>query len=161
MAKRGQPKKLKTPAAMLTMFNKYVKHCESKPIKKMDFKGKDATKVYYEVPFPLTMSGFESYSFKNGGPVEMSHYFANADNGYVDFLPICAHIRREIRNMQIAGGMAGVYNTSITQRLNGLVEKTETKAKIESSVDLDLSKVSTEALKQLLDAAKNSDKETT
>jgi hypothetical protein len=32
-----------------------------------------------------------------------------------------------IRNDQIDGGMVGQYNSSITQRLNGLVEKTENK----------------------------------
>jgi hypothetical protein len=32
-----------------------------------------------------------------------------------------------IRNDQIDGGMVGQYNPSITQRLNGLVEKTDNK----------------------------------
>jgi hypothetical protein len=36
---------------------------------------------------------------------------------------VCSRIRKNIREDQIAGGMAGIYNASITQRLNGLTEK--------------------------------------
>ena len=38
---------------------------------------------------------------------------------------ICTRIRAEIRQDQIDGGMAGIYNTSITQRLKGLVDKSD------------------------------------
>jgi hypothetical protein len=46
-------------------------------------------------------------------------------------LPICSYIKREIRTDQINGGMVGQYNASITQRLNGLTEKTETTVTME------------------------------
>jgi hypothetical protein len=45
--------------------------------------------------------------------------------------PICSYIKREIRTDQINGGMVGQYNASITQRLNGLTEKTETTVTME------------------------------
>ena len=35
------------------------------------------------------------------------------------------HIEDEIRTDQIEGGMVGQFNPSITQRLNGLTEKTD------------------------------------
>ena len=38
----------------------------------------------------------------------------------------CSHIKELIRLDQISGGMAGIYNPSITQRLNGLKEETHT-----------------------------------
>jgi hypothetical protein len=53
------------------------------------------------------------------------------DNAYEQFLPICSYIKREIRTDQINGGMVGQYNASITQRLNGLTEKTETTVTME------------------------------
>ena len=56
---------------------------------------------------------------------QLSHYFANTDNKYSDYLTICSRIKRSVRQDQIEGGMAGIYNPSITQRLNGLVEKTQ------------------------------------
>jgi hypothetical protein len=39
---------------------------------------------------------------------------------------ICTHIKEIVRQDQIEGGMVGQYNPSITQRLNGLKEQTET-----------------------------------
>lgn len=92
----------------------------------MEYKGKEAQQVYYELEAPLTMEGFECYvADQPGMPWSLEHYFANTDGRYEDFVTICSRIRREIRKDQIKGGMVGVYNTSITQRLNNLVERTE------------------------------------
>ena len=44
---------------------------------------------------------------------------------YKRFSTIVTRIRKEVRNDQIGGGMAGIYNPSITARLNNLVEKKE------------------------------------
>ncbi len=71
------------------------------------------------------MEGFKVYCFNEIGSIK--HYFENRDNSYDEYVPICTHIRDIIRNDQIDGGMVGQYNPSITQRLNGLVEKTENK----------------------------------
>ena len=43
-------------------------------------------------------------------------------------------VYKDIRNNQIEGGMAGIYNPSITQRLNGLVERTENKHEVSEIV---------------------------
>jgi predicted transcriptional regulator len=75
------------------------------------------------------------------------------DGAYNEYLPICTHIREEIRNNQIIGGLLGVYNPSITQRLNNLVERSEIDHKGEIKNTYDLSKVSTDTLKELLNAA--------
>jgi len=69
------------------------------------------------------MEGFEVYCFKNHSDVH--HYFDNTDGRYEAYRTICAHIRKEIRKDQIEGGMVGQFNPSITQRLNGLTEKTD------------------------------------
>jgi hypothetical protein len=60
----------------------------------------------------------------------MDHYFSNREGRYEDFVGICTRIRKEIRDDQIKGGMAGIFNPSITQRLNNLVEKTENKHEV-------------------------------
>jgi hypothetical protein len=60
----------------------------------------------------------------------IDRYFANTDNAYEDFRSICSRIKKTIRQDQIEGGMAGVYNPSITQRLNSLVEKSENKHEV-------------------------------
>lgn len=58
---------------------------------------------------------------------------ANREGRYAEFVPICRTIKQRIRNDQIEGGMAGIYNPSITQRLNGLTEKTENENRNENT----------------------------
>ena len=57
----------------------------------------------------------------------------NKDGLYNDFVGICSRIKEWIREDQITGGLLGQYNPSITQRLNGLTEKTQTEISIEQS----------------------------
>jgi hypothetical protein len=74
---------------------------------------------------PLSLEGFANYCFYKKIHNNLEHYFANTDGLYSDYLSVCARIRAIIKQDQIDGGMAGIYNPSITQRLNGLVDKTE------------------------------------
>ncbi|NOQ49534.1 MAG: hypothetical protein GQ553_02580 [Nitrosomonadaceae bacterium] len=71
----------------------------------------------------MTFAGFKRYCTDHYGCVEQ--YFVNQDQCYDDFISICRAIKTEIREDQIIGGMLGVYNASITQRLNNLKEQTE------------------------------------
>jgi hypothetical protein len=79
----------------------------------------------------LTIDGFECWCADNGIISDLSNYFANSDNKYADYSTICSRIRKAVRNDQIQGGMVGIYNPSITQRLNGLAEKSEVTTKQE------------------------------
>ena len=111
---------------MWDLFKKYTKHTKANPIKKMDFKGKEVTTVHYELERCLTMEGFENYVADiPDHPMSLEHYFANTGEDYKKYLTICSRIRKSIRQDQIEGGMSGIYNPSITQRLNGLVDKQE------------------------------------
>jgi hypothetical protein len=69
------------------------------------------------------MSGFRVFAHDNG--LVVHDYFANTGGRYSAFTTICTRISDEIRNDQIQGGMVGQFNASITQRLNGLTEKTD------------------------------------
>jgi len=125
-------KYIETPEILLNLFNEYKKWVKSNPIKKNDFKGKDATTVYYELERPLTMEGFENFVAEIPDmPYSLDQYFSNQGGAYENYLGICSRIRRIIRDDQIAGGMAGIYNPSITQRLNNLVDKQEHTVKAE------------------------------
>lgn len=90
---------------------------------KVQYVGKDGCRMTDAMKLPYTMEGFEVFCYENYGTVE--HYFRNSDGNYSDFCTICSHIKKEIRSNQITGGLLGVYNPSITQRLNGLTEKTD------------------------------------
>ena len=102
----------------------------SKQWDKIQYVGKDGSRKVDHPKLPLTLEGLKRYCWdENIGNIEQ--YFVNKDNLYDDFVSICSRIKNEIREDQIAGGMLGFYNPSITQRLNGLAEKSEIKANIE------------------------------
>ena len=120
-------KYIETPEILLNYFNEYKKWAKSTPLLKHTFVGKDGNSAYEERERPLTMEGFETFLFNNGVIGDLSHYFCNLNDRYKDYIAICHAIKKAIRSDQIDGGMAMIYNPSITQRLNGLVEKTDNK----------------------------------
>ena len=128
---RGNGKYIETPERMWELFAAYVQEVKSNPRKKVVFVGKDGMQKDEPLERPLTMEGFELYVADLGIAQDLSHYFSNANNAYDDYLAICTRIRKAIRRDQIEGGMVGQYNASITQRLNGLAEKTHNEVKIE------------------------------
>jgi len=112
-------KYIETPEKMWELFEAYKSNRQPREIQKATASG---VKSEWHTP-PLTMEGFEVYCYRLGFTVE--HYFKNTNSAYDEYCPICLHIRKEIRQDQIEGGMVGQYNPSITQRLNGLTEKTD------------------------------------
>jgi hypothetical protein len=127
---QGRNKAIESPEKMMELFSAYKKKAKSNPILKHTFVGKDGKSVYEERERALTMEGFELYCFEQGIISDLSQYFSNKDERYSDFDAICHTIRKAIREDQIQGGLAGVYNPSITQRLNGLTEKVQTEQNI-------------------------------
>ena len=128
--KVGRPKAIESPEVMYQLFQEYCEHIKANPIKVKDWVGGMAKPVVREKEVPLTMEGFEIYGFRQGIVIGLDQYFANREGRYEDFVSICSRIRKEIRDDQIKGGMAGIFNPSITQRLNNLVEKTENKHEV-------------------------------
>lgn len=121
----GRPNKIHSPEHLWELFQEYKKKTKENPFIVKDYVGKDADLVYREKERPLTIEGFENYCADKGVIQDLGDYFTNTRGRYKRFSAICARIRREVRADQIEGGMAGMYNPSITQRLNNLVEKTQ------------------------------------
>ena len=115
----------KSPHELELAWKAYKDHLIEEASKwlKIQYVGKEGQRMTDEMKLPYTMDGFEVFCYNNYGTVEQ--YFKNKDGYYTDFVPICSHIKKEIRENQITGGMLGIYNPSITQRLNNLVEKVE------------------------------------
>lgn len=130
----GLNKTIDSPESMFSYFKQYRTWAKSNPIEIEDYVGKDAERVMRQKPRPLTMEGFENWLFENDIIGSVDQYFSNQEERYSNFVGICRAIRQIIRQDQIEGGMAGVYNPSITQRLNGLVDKTESKINIEQPI---------------------------
>jgi hypothetical protein len=126
----GKRKYIETPDKLWEYFQEYKKETKSKPFLIKDWVGKDAFNVQREKERPLTIEGLECWLFEKDIIGDLSHYFANTDNKYTEYLTICHAIKKAVRQDQIEGGMAGMYNPSITQRLNGLVEKTQTEVSV-------------------------------
>lgn len=127
MARPEGTKNIETPELLWQLFTEYAEYIKINPILVHDFVGKDGDSVHRKKQRPFTMEGFECYLYDKGIISDLSHYFCNLDNRYSDYVAICSRIRKAIRANQIEGGMAGIFNPSITQRLNNLVEKTDNK----------------------------------
>ena len=142
----GRHKNIETPEIMWELFCEYRTEVKSNPITIVEqkkgntiipkgFEG-DLPDAIVELPAqrPLTMEGFQNFLDDEDVISDVTDYFENKNNSYSDFLRICRRIKRTIRQDQIEGGMAGIYNPSITQRLNNLVEKTENKHEVSEIV---------------------------
>jgi hypothetical protein len=121
----GRVKLIETPEKLWGLFTEYKNEVKSNPRVKHVFVGKDGSSEYERLERPLTMEGFECFCYDKG--VTVSNYFEDKHNAYADYYAICSRVKREIRHDQIEGSMVGQYNTSITQRLNGLTDKQEIK----------------------------------
>ena len=127
MARPFGTKKIESPEKLWELFAEYKTLTKQSPRYRTQFVGRDGVMVKEPLERPLTMEGFELFLFENDVITDVSDYFENKDNRYADYIPICSRIKKAIRKDQIEGGMVGQYNPSITQRLNGLVEKTDNK----------------------------------
>lgn len=115
----------KSPEALEKAWDEYKIFLsqDAKRWPKVQYVGKDGKRVEDYPKLPLVKEGFEVFCYKNYGNV--GQYFDNKGGYYADFVAVCSRIRTEIRQDQITGGLLGMYNPSITQRLNGLREVTQ------------------------------------
>jgi len=132
MARPFGTKNIETPEQMWSLFDQYKTWNDTHPFYVKDWVGAQAKEVLRQKEKPLTYEGFKNFCRKRIG--EVHQYFDNANESYNDYLNICRAIKDEIRQNQIEGGMAMIFNPSITQRLNGLVEKSEVKANIDGQI---------------------------
>lgn len=147
-------KYISTPEKMWELFLMYRKWVKENPIEIEDYVGKEAIRVMRQKPRCLTLEGFENFVAEiDKMPKDLGDYFENRDGRYEDYVAICSRIKRIIRQDQIEGGMANIYNASITQRLNNLAEKREldhTSKGEKITNSWDLSKLTNEEVDTLL-----------
>jgi hypothetical protein len=123
---KGVDKKIKSPQHLWELFLLYKQWAKDNPITIEDYVGKEAQRVLREKPRALTVAGFNVFLDEQDVIVTLKDYFSNKEDRYTDFAPICSRVRNHVRANQIEGGLAGVLNASITQRLNGLHEHVKT-----------------------------------
>lgn len=118
-------KYIESPDKLWEHFTNYRKEVKSNPILVEDYVGKDADRVDRKKERALTMTGFSAWLFEQGIIANIWHYFTNPDGVYDEYIDICRACKESIKADQLNGGLAGIYNPSITQRLNNLSEKVE------------------------------------
>lgn len=121
--KTGRPLNVETPEELWQLYLNYKQWCEDNPIKIQDFVGKDGDEVIRKKIRPLTIEGYKNYCYGIVGNVEQ--YLNNLEQRYPQFVSICTRIKEEIRQHQLEGGLTGLYNPSITARINNLKEQVE------------------------------------
>lgn len=116
------------------LFLSYVETRKSDPIKVEDWVGAAAKRVDRKREKPLTKNGFFLY-VKNVKGCWVKHYFEKkATVPYEPYKEIIDMIEESIKDDQIVGAMCGIYNATITARLNGLTEKVEESGSKEVSI---------------------------
>lgn len=105
-------------------FLEYRDSVLNSPRIKVEYVGRNGDKVETPLRVPLTAEGFENFVY-NKREFSIHDYLYSTNERYTKFSTIRSRIKRFIRQDQIEGGMVGQYNASITQRLNGLTDKSE------------------------------------
>lgn len=128
MGKQKPPEKKKYIGSPDELWNYFLAYCsdvKAKPFEVEDWVGGMAKKVIRKKEKPLTLEGFNTWLFLSNIISSVHDYMGNKNKAYDSYSEICSRIKEVIRTDQIEGGMSGMYNPSITQRLNGLKEQVE------------------------------------
>jgi len=118
-----KPKYIETPEKMWELFEAYKKEVKDNPRIKVEYVGKDGERVNTPIERPLTVEGFKTFGAYKVGTLH--HYFTNPEGAYDEYRTIITRIREEVRAEQFDGAMVNHYNSNLTARLNGLVDKKE------------------------------------
>lgn len=124
----GRPPKYKTEEELWAKFIEYVNWCDDNPVpvsikkKATQKQGRSneqsGTKEEQTVPRPYTVYGWQAWS--------MLTNWSQYRKEHPDFVMVIRAIDTAITSQQVDGAMAGLYNSNLTARLNGLVDRQET-----------------------------------
>jgi hypothetical protein len=136
----GKRKYIETPEKMWELFVAYRDEVKGSPRRKVEYVGRNGERVETPIERPLSMDGFFCFGYDN--KITLHHYFDNPEGAYDDYRGITTRIRQSVRAEQIDGAMVNAYNSNLTARLNGLTDKREVDARIETpifkGIDLDV-----------------------
>lgn len=123
--KHGRDRIIQDPDILAKAADDYFRWCEEHPIEKMDFKGKDAERVVYEIPRPFKKGEFARFC-------HLSEWRLIEDLKIVskDFSQIITHIEGVIADQKYENAVAGLYNPNIVARDLGLTDKQEHKVQV-------------------------------
>lgn len=122
--KRGRPPKFKTAEELAKAFEEYKEFVNAHPYEITTIvKGKEFVN---RVPHPYTLCGFMVFIDTCREWYDWAKYTKTRGE---DFCGVVTRIETEVRENQVGGGMAGIYNSNLTARLNGLTDKKDVTSK--------------------------------
>lgn len=147
VAKRGgRPRKFNSPTDLINAFEKYCRWAKENPMVVTDrstkkFKAELVDNKVRQTPGaaetsqatverPLTIDGFCAHAGISNWTQMKANYAERPG-----FMSIFACIERAIRDQQSAGGLIGIYDSSLTARIAGLADKKEVTLEGDLSVD--------------------------
>lgn len=131
----GRPLKFPTPKKLWETFKAYKKWAKENPINKPHCL-KDGTIIQIPVPRPYTMFDFATFCGMHKSGID--NYGTREDHKI--FFGVYRRIHNEISSQRLGGAMCDVYNANLTARLDGLAEKNNIEAKVETNEkEIDLS----------------------
>ena len=132
--KVGRPKKLKSPKILMDAAKEYFEWCHANPVIKNEMikSGEHAGSIV-AVPVlrPYTWMGLEMWLYDKKIIAKLDDYRANKNDNYSDFSDTLMHITNIIRDQQLTGGLADIFNSNLISRVLGLSEKSESTVTIE------------------------------
>ncbi|MFS4469123.1 hypothetical protein [Maribacter sp. 2210JD10-5] len=130
-----------TPDELLQAFEDYKIWAKQNPKIKQVPNTKTDSVINLEMEIPLTKTGFILYLRREGITGSGTDILFNRDGRFEDFVEVNQYIDDSTFDDQFTGGMAGVFNHSLTARKLGLTDKqevkTEEKIKIKFGGDSD------------------------
>lgn len=132
--KVGRPKNLKSPKILMAAAKEYFEWCDENPVIKNEMikSGEHAGSIV-AVPIlrPYTWYGLEMWLRDKNIVAKLDDYRANSRDAYSEFADSLMHITNIIRDQQLTGGLADIFNSNLISRVLGLTEKSESTVTIE------------------------------
>lgn len=116
-----------TEEELFIHFQAYIVETKSNPFLVMDFgmTKEGAQIVKMEKERPLSVDGFSVFLWERNIYRGFRNIVTNPDGIFDNLAEVVSYIREVIRRDQVEGGLAGVYNQTLTARLNNITEKSE------------------------------------
>lgn len=121
----GRPPIFETPDDLWRCFTEYVALVEQHEINLPTYVVKGSKREEGKggkIARPLTFQAFMAFA---GISSEWSDFEKYTKQRSEEFSEVTTRIRRIIESDQVEGGLANIYNSNLTARLNGLKERTD------------------------------------
>ncbi len=121
----GRPKAIDSPEELKQAATDYFEYCEKNPIfeqKAFSVQG-EVVDHPMEKPVPFTLQGFYSFAGITQSTFER---LCELD----EFRGMCSSIRNAITGQKVEGAIVGLFNATLTQRIEGISDKVESAATV-------------------------------